>query len=233
MSENVCESVRRYLDRQDAVRVPPAIDATTMTADLQVRRAEVRARLGLDGHFPVVLFAGNTSRTKNLAGMLEAFALTVNDLPSAVLVATTELNATSPVDEVESAAERAVRLGIAPRVIQLKIVDDMPALIAAADLVVTPFLDTQGPSDYFVVALEAMVLGTRVVSSPAGGMHEVVSDDRGLLVDPRNMPDLARAISSAALRDAPSLESIVQARQLFEPCAAAAAFEELYGAARR
>ncbi len=63
--------------------------------------------------------------------------------------------------------------------------------MAAADVLVAPFLDTNGPSDYFQAALEAMAIGRPVIVSSVGGMPEVVDERVGLLVDPKDISGIA------------------------------------------
>ncbi len=61
----------------------------------------------------------------------------------------------------------------------------------SCDILVAPFLDSYGPSDYFMAVLEAMASGKPVVVSNVGGMPEVVSDDVGRLIDPHDVESIA------------------------------------------
>ncbi len=81
-------------------------------------------------------------------------------------------------------------------IIQKGIVNNMPALMQACDLLVAPFLNSYGPSDYFMAVLEAMASGKPVVVSNVGGMPEVVSNNVGRLVDPHDDASIA-----AGMRD--------------------------------
>ena len=81
------------------------------------------------------------------------------------------------------------------------ITEDMPKLMAAADVMVAPFLHTIGPSDYFIAALEAMAAGIPVVVSAVGGMPEVVDDSRGRLVNPKEPQDIAQALAELLRED--------------------------------
>lgn len=69
--------------------------------------------------------------------------------------------------------------------------DDVPRLLAALDVFVLPsFSETFG----FVV-LEAMAMQKPVIATDAGGVPEIISNDKtGLLVQPNNVDALTRAI---------------------------------------
>ncbi len=76
---------------------------------------------------------------------------------------------------------------------------DLPELMAAADLFVLPSV----AEAFGLVLAEALYLGTPVVSTRVGGIPEIVEDQvDGILVAPANAPALADAI--AALLDHPS-----------------------------
>ena len=67
----------------------------------------------------------------------------------------------------------------------------MPGAHASLRHILAPFLDTFGPSDYFMAVLEAMASGKAVVVSNVGGMPEVVSDEVGRLVNPHDVESIA------------------------------------------
>src|SRR6266540_462511 len=71
--------------------------------------------------------------------------------------------------------------------------DDVPGWIAAADVVVQPsLLEPFGQS-----LLEALACGKPVVATRLGGPPEFVPPDAGVLVDPTDVPALARALRTA------------------------------------
>jgi glycosyltransferase involved in cell wall biosynthesis len=75
--------------------------------------------------------------------------------------------------------------------------DDVPRLLAGADLFVLPSLDDAFPT----VLLEAMAAELPVVATHVGGIPEIVdSADVGVLVPPGDVAALADAIE-ALLRD--------------------------------
>ena len=81
---------------------------------------------------------------------------------------------------------------------------DVPAILAATDLVVHPSLE-EGFSN---AILEAMAAGKPVVATSVGGNVEAVQNGvTGLLVEPRNADQLAAAMSR--LLDDPALRSVM------------------------
>lgn len=77
---------------------------------------------------------------------------------------------------------------------------DLPALYASADLFVLPVADRAGglvTESLGIVLLEAAAAGVPVVSGRAGGTTEAVLDGRsGVLLDGRDVSEVARAVSS-------------------------------------
>jgi glycosyltransferase involved in cell wall biosynthesis len=79
--------------------------------------------------------------------------------------------------------------------------DDVPAWIAAADVVCAPsLLEPFGQS-----ILEAMACGRSVVATRVGGPPEFVPGDAGVLVDPLDEAGLVRALEQAASYPVPNL----------------------------
>jgi glycosyltransferase involved in cell wall biosynthesis len=211
--------------------VPPAVD-TARFAPMAGRPALAALDSLAPPDAPRVLFVGNTTPTKNLETVLEAMALVLQRVPDAWLVVTTELETGATDARRAELARLMERLGIAHRVARLGIVPDMPLLMAACDVLVAPFLDTRGPSDYFMAALEAMAVGRPVVVSAVGGMPEVVDDEVGALADPRDAPALAAALTGLLhdpdRRAAKGRAARERAVRLFAPAVVGAAVDRVY-----
>jgi len=70
--------------------------------------------------------------------------------------------------------------------------DDVPVWMAAADLVTLPSYMEGCPN----VVLEALACGRPVVATRVGGIPEIMNDECGRLVPPRNPVELAQALAS-------------------------------------
>ena len=78
--------------------------------------------------------------------------------------------------------------------------DEVPGLMAAADVVCAPsLLEPFGQS-----ILEAMATGRTVVATRVGGPPEFVPPEAGILVDPLDVDALARALEAAAAFPSPN-----------------------------
>lgn len=230
ISANVAESLRRLgVDRDDLDVLYPAVDVDRFSPG---DGRGMREALGIDPADPVVLFVGNTKPQKNLAGVIEAFALVRRRLPRARLVVTTELKRSSSSAGIAEMSDRIATLGLGPAVSQMGIVRDMPGLMRACDVLVAPFLDSFGPSDYFMAALEAMTTGKPVVVSGVGGMKEVVTRENGRLVDPTSVESIASGVEELlmdrTLRETIGLNARETIRERFSPGRVLAACERLY-----
>lgn len=101
-------------------------------------------------------------------------------------------------------SERAQRLGV--RVAWPGFVEDMPALLAASDVVALTS-DNEGTP---VSLIEALAAGTPVVGTRVGGVPSVVRDGKtGLLAPPGDAPAIAGAM--ARLLDQPGLAAEMSA----------------------
>ncbi len=155
---------------------PPSVDP-----------AEVRISLGLPPDSPLILFAGRLAAQKSVETLLSAMDLLQHVRPAvrALIVGEGPLRA-----RLEETA-RAFQLFQDRRVSFLGHRDDVPRLLAAADLLVLPSLYEGLPN----VVLEAMRFRKPVVATAAPGTTEVVEDGvTGLLVPLQNPPALTRAI---------------------------------------
>jgi glycosyltransferase involved in cell wall biosynthesis len=183
----------------------------------------VRAGLGAVGH-PVVLAAGRLAAQKGFATLLAAAGRWRGHDPDPVLV----LAGQGPLDQALRAQADAG--GIRARFLGQR--DDVPALLAAADVVVVPSLWEGQP----LIVQEALRAGRPLVASRAGGIPDLTGEDGALLVPPGDAPALAAAVL-AVLADpaiAARLSSAAHARAAALPTQedAVAAALALYGRMR-
>ncbi len=147
-------------------------------------RRRVRDQLGLPMDAPVVAAIGRLTREKGQDILLRAWPRLVEARPD------TRLLVVGDGPERPACEALAASLGIQGSVRFLGSRDDVPDLLAAADVVAIPSRE-EGLS---YVALEAMAAGVPVAAFATGGLREVLADDQ--------TGRLAPAEDGAALVDA-------------------------------
>jgi glycosyltransferase involved in cell wall biosynthesis len=196
----VCAFSVRALSDNDGFRharievIPNGIDAARYGTALDRRAA--RIRLCLDPDRRAIVHIARFHPVKDQTTLLRAFAALAasNAETDLVLVGDGPLRT-----ELESLS---CELGIAHRVHFLGIRDDVPEVLAAADVFVLSSL-SEGAS---ITLLEAMASSLPVVVTDVGGSPEIVRDTVDGLLTPRGDADaMARAIRR--LLDDPSAAS--------------------------
>jgi len=137
---------------------------------------------------PTVAFAGRLVREKGVDVLLHAFALVRATCPDARLLVAGDGPERAGLEEL------AARLGVRSSVEFLGLVPhaDLDARLAGAWAQVAPSV-WQEP--FGIVVAEAMMRGTAVIASAAGGLKEIVDHGRtGLLVPPGDVTALTDAL---------------------------------------
>jgi glycosyltransferase involved in cell wall biosynthesis len=184
----VSDDTTNYMQR--TLKLPPGI-VTTVRNGIPVRPGtgeRVRAELGLAPGELLLLAVGNLVPRKGHRVLLQALQpLAGPDLPPWRMAIAGRGRQKEPLQQL------AQELGIADRVHLLGHRDDIPDLLAAADIFVMPSLWEGLP----LAILEAMFAGKPVIASAISGIPEAIeSGVHGLLVPAGDVPAL-----SAALRD--------------------------------
>src|SRR6266566_1151759 len=149
----------------------------------------IRAELLSDGGGLLLVVVANLTPYKGLDYFVDAWREVLKQVPEARAVVVGE----GP--ERKSLEARSVDISPSIRFIGRR--DDVPAILAAADLVVQASLEEGFPN----AVLEAMAAGRAVVATAVGGTEEIVQQERtGRLVPERDSRALAEAIVSL-LRD--------------------------------
>lgn len=180
---------------------------------------------------PIVLFAGRIEPLKGLDTLLRAFEL-LHDRSALLVVVGGDAHAR---EDQWSGEERRLRaladeLGIAERVrwFGSRPQSTLPALFAAADVVVVP----SHYESFGLVALEAQASGTPVVASAVGGLPYIVEDGVTGYLAPWDEPQvfadrIGAVLADGALRSALGARAVVRARSFAWP-RIAERVEELY-----
>ncbi|MFM2149066.1 MAG: hypothetical protein RLZZ187_1372 [Pseudomonadota bacterium] len=190
------------------------------------RRARTREMLNLSSETLVFTAVGNLHPYKGHIDLLLAVARIAEKLPQPWRL----LIAGSDRAGHELVLRRMIaELGLEDRVALLGHRDDVPEILAAADIHVMPSHEEGLPNSI----IEAMASGLPIVASRVGGIPElVIEGQNGLLVEPRDPDRLASALLELA-HDASgraSMSAANQARVLaqFSLEKSVSRYEELY-----
>jgi len=172
------------------------------------RRRRAREALGLADDVEAVINVGRIEPTKGQRFLLEAIAeLRARRPRLELLIAGRPGLASAELDDLRAS------LGLDDAVHFLGHRDDVPELLAAADIFVLPSISEGFPG----VVLEAMALGLPVVASALPSVHEIVEPEASARwVEPGSARELARVIGD--LLDDPELRQRFgeRGRQIFE-----------------
>jgi glycosyltransferase involved in cell wall biosynthesis len=150
------------------------------------RRTRARAAMGLGRHAQAIVTVGRQEFQKGHVHLVGAFDALAAIRPDAELLIIGQIG--------NHSAQLEARVRQSPhrdRIRTLGHRDDVPDILAAADLFVLPSLYEGFPG----AAIEAMALGLPVVASSLPTLREVVEEGAsGLLVSPRDPAQLAEAM---------------------------------------
>ncbi len=216
----VAAEVRRLPNAADRrmVLVPPGVDSERFHPLAEGERAEVRRRHGLPEDADLVLVLSRLVPRKGVDVVIAACSLLAPCHPRLQLAVAGEGRDRARLGRLAEAAAVPVRfLGRVPD-------DDLPALLAAADVFAMPCrsrwrgLEQEG---FGIVFLEAAACGVAAVAGDSGGASEAVADgESGFVVrrptDPRaTAAALGRLLSDARLRRSMGETARRRARERF------------------
>jgi glycosyltransferase involved in cell wall biosynthesis len=204
---------------RNVVVTPMPVDVTAFEAGGQAVKAEP----------PRILYAGNLVRTKGVDLLLEAIA----ELKRRAVACKLKILGQGPAQAELEAQARA--LGVAGDVIWSRFVpqSEMPAEYGASTVTVLP---TRGTAEGLGLTLvEALLAGSAVVGTPAGGIPEVVLHEQtGLIARDGDPLDLAsqiqRLLSDPSLRERLNAAGKERVLRTYAPEPAIGRFLEIYDA---
>ncbi|MCB9600805.1 MAG: glycosyltransferase family 4 protein [Sandaracinus sp.] len=208
----------------DPIRIPPCVP--TLPAPSMVSRLEARRALQLPVGPPMIVYPGDLEFGRGARTTLEAFAR----LPEGPILVIA-CRAKTPNARAAEVELREVALRRAPG--RVHFVGETPrihGLLGAADVVALPSETLYAKMDYPLVLLEAMGLGTPVVTAENTAAAEL--GPHGAIVVPAHVEPLTRAferlLSDAAHRRAAVEAGLHAVREHFSPRAMARAYERVY-----
>lgn len=174
----------------------------------------LRQELGIAPGQPVVTVAGRLEHWKGQHVFVETVPAILEACPEAVFLIVGGAAVNKP-EYGPMLQERCEALGITGRVRFTGRREDMPAVLAATDILVLP---TVTPEPFGLTVVEAMAAARPVVATAAGGpLDTVVDGETGLHIRPDDPADLAAKVT-ALLQDPARARAMGQAgrRRAFE-----------------
>jgi phosphatidylinositol alpha-1,6-mannosyltransferase len=191
-------------------------------------RAGVRQKLDLGGG-PLVVYPGDYEVSTGARTVADAVAAIVRKVPEATVVFACRAKTGGAGPARERIAASLSAAGLAARTRHVNEVDDMPALLAEASVVVFPVDDLYGKVDLPLVLLESLALGVPLVLA-RGGPLETIAAAR--FVEPQDSDKLAREVVRLLTSEGDVREMAERARALygerFRPAVVAAEYDQLY-----
>jgi len=158
------------------------------------RRILAQRKIGVQEAQPTILYPGDlefSSAAETIAASLPEIG---RALPKVKMIFACRPKTPAARVKEELLKERLAASGCLERTVLLGKVDDMPALLAAASLVVLPADDLYAKMDIPLVILEAMSLGVPVLVADAAPLNEAVADEAGAAVPAHDSSALASAV---------------------------------------
>lgn len=188
-SPQEAENLRQLVSAQGRIEIVPCgINAAHFGS---VSQEIARQKLNIDPEMPVILYVGRFDPRKGIETLVKACARLSG--PFLLYLVGGSRDGGSDCQEQERIRSLGKTLGLESKIIFTGRVSqtDLPAYYAAADVCVVPsYYEPFG-----LVAIEAMAAGTPVVASDVGGLrYTVVHNRTGLLVPPRNVEALGKAL---------------------------------------
>jgi len=194
ISENVKKSLQRIKIPLRKIKViPPAINTAIFNPSASGKKFRENIKIEKDDN--VILFVGNLTKTKGIDNLLEAMKDVVHHFPEAKLLMTSEMPHKDYEDREKQIESDILHFDIENNVVRYGIIKNMAEVMAASDVIVAPFFDTNGPSDYPLPLLEAMGVGTPAIATNVGGISEIIQNmENGILLNSNDAKSLSKAI---------------------------------------
>jgi glycosyltransferase involved in cell wall biosynthesis len=217
-------------NRQSGVNSIPGFRAVVVNNGIDQRKfsparvfADIRGELNIPRDVVLLLFLARFTGHKQPLTLIRAFHEAVGQLPGLRLLMVGEG------DEKEEGMRLAAELGLEGRVYFSSFRQDVPDVLAAADIYVLPSLWEGLP----IGLLEAMAMGKAVIGTRVDGTREVLRDgENGLVVEPGNVGALAAAIlrlvEDRRLRESMGACAVETVRERFNAAVMTKEIENIY-----
>ena len=182
ISENIRKSLEKLNIPGEKIEViPPYIDFTKFRPGIS--DPGLRAKLGIRQDDIVFMYLGNLTETKGIDQVLELLHGCKQHFPNIKLLSGLELTHTGTGERIDYIKNKIKNYGLQDTIIEMGLIRNVECYFDIADILIAPFKDTFDVADYPLTILESMAVGTPVVTTPVGGIPEIITDHRnGILV---------------------------------------------------
>lgn len=142
-------------------------------------RYKFKNELNIPKDKPIILFIGNIIKRKNVSTILDAKKLIQADCELVIVGDGPLLNSLKEKVDLENIKD----------VTFTGVRNDIPNVIQSSDLLILPSYS----ESFGLVLIEALACGKPVIGSNVGGIKEIITNDVGLLVEPTDSKELAKA----------------------------------------
>ncbi|MBI1936238.1 glycosyltransferase [Candidatus Woesearchaeota archaeon] len=174
---------------RDIEIIPMGVDLRSFSP--KNKDAKIREKYGINGSF--ILFVGRLAEKKGTEYLIRAIPMVLEKLPNSKLLIVGDGPEKERLENLTNELKLNRNVIFAGKVIN----QDLPKYYATADIFVGPSIvakggDTEGLG---IVFLEAIASGTCVVGTNVGGIPDIIkNNETGLLVEEKNLEELAKAI---------------------------------------
>jgi glycosyltransferase involved in cell wall biosynthesis len=182
ISENIKQSLEKLNIPEEKIEIiPPYIDFTKFKPDISDK--ELRIKLGIHDDDIILMYLGNLTETKGIDQVLELLYNCKKYFPNVKLLSGLELTHTGTGERIEYIKTKIKNYNLQNNIIEMGLIQNIERYFDIADILIAPFKDTFDVADYPLTILESMAVGTPVVTTPVGGIPEIIKNKQnGILV---------------------------------------------------
>ena len=203
VTENVqCSLTKAGIAENEIAEIPLGINTELYNPNASA--GDVRKGYNIDQDQPILTYVGNLTLQKGLSVLIDALNIVTKEISDIklLMVLNLPLERYAKPDKLDvdmglifKIKEKIKQYGLEDNIIPLGLLDNMPQIMAASDVFITPFLNTVGIVDYPTSMLEAMAVGKPVIATRVGGIPEIVKHkENGMLVEPNDVDELVNGI---------------------------------------